>query len=152
MASALSLLRSVPLGPEWDGLLRSWLQFEQDAGFDDGPRLGTRHRPHLIADWIQRARKPTYKCEIKNVDKFAGEFDTWWRGLQPDWRLDDASNLLRRDGDDWECLRCPGVNGLLSVLAALFFWGCHAQRGAAPFKVRWLTALRDVSYVIGRLL
>ncbi|KJA18011.1 hypothetical protein HYPSUDRAFT_205740 [Hypholoma sublateritium FD-334 SS-4] len=152
VVNALNLLRSTPLGPEWDALVRSWLQFEQSEGFKDGRKLGSRHRPRIVADWIQRARTPKFRPEIKNADKFIDEFDTWWRTLQPAWRLDSASDLLTRDGDDWGCLRCSGVNGLLSVLAALFFWGCHAQSGAATFKSRWLEALEDVSYAITNLI
>lgn len=152
VSKALALLQSEPLGPEWDGLVRSWLQFEQDAGLESGHKLGSQRRPRVVGDWIQRARTPKFRPEITNPDQFVEDFDAWWRGLQPDWRLDNASDLLCRDGGDWERLRCAGVNGLLSVLAALFFWGVSAQRGAASFKLRWLAAVEDVSYVIGKLI
>lgn len=151
VTKALSLLQSTPLGSEWDALLRGWLQFEQGTGFEDGPRLGCRRRPRIIADWIQVARKPKFSYEIKDPEKFAEEFNAWWRGLQPDWRLDDVSDLLRRDGEDWECLWCPGTNGLLSVVAALFFWGSRVQHGAPTLKSKWLEALEDVAYAISRL-
>lgn len=152
VVNALRGFPSTSLGPGWDTLLRNWLQFEQDEGYQDCRRLGSRNRPRIIADWIQWARKPTFKHEIKNQDIFAEEFNAWWRGLQPAWRIDNASDLLRRDGDDWTCLRCSGVNGLLSVLAALYFWGCHVQPGTVAFKSRWSEALDDVSYAISKLL
>lgn len=148
---ALSVLQSTPLGPEWDVLLRNWLQFEQNEGFEGSTKLGCRHRPPIISDWIRYARKPNFRSEIKNLSNFIREFDAWWRVLQPAWRHDDDTDLLRRDGEDWECLRCSGVNGLLSVLAALFFWGCHV-RESVTFKSRWSEALEDVSYAVSKLL
>lgn len=150
--NALTLFRSTPLGLEWDALVRDWLQFEESKGFEGSCKLGSRHRPPIVADWIKRARKPDFPYEIKNLDKFVNEFNAWWRVLQPAWRLDDVSDLLRRDGEDWDRLRCSGVNGLVSVLAALFFWGNHAQRGAVVLNSRWLEALEDVSYAISKLI
>lgn len=150
--NALALFRSIALGPEWDALVRDWLHFEEGEGFEGSCKLGSQHRPPIVADWIKRARKPDFPYEIKNLDKFVNGFNAWWRVLQPTWRLDDASDLLRRDGEDWGRLRCSGVNGLVSVLAALFFWGSHAQRGAAMLKSRWREALEDVSYAISKLM
>ncbi|KJA13205.1 hypothetical protein HYPSUDRAFT_151852, partial [Hypholoma sublateritium FD-334 SS-4] len=116
--TCLELFRSIALGSEWDALLSNWVAFELGLGFQGPMKLGMKNRPRIVADWIQRARTPTFRAEIKN---------------------------------DWECLRRPGINGLLSVIAALFFWGCTAQK-LPNAGVAWLEAVDDVSYSIAQLL
>lgn len=152
VTDALKFLQSVALGLEWDALLASWFAFEQGSGFEGSVRLGTRSRPRVVGEWIKYARTDTFRHEIKNVSSFANEFNTWWASLQPAWRTDDASRVLRRDDGDWECLRRPGLNGLLSILAGLFFWGCAVQKSTATARSAWLDAVDDVSYSIAQLL
>jgi len=49
------------------------------------------------------------------------------------------------DGD-WEVLRRPGVNGILSVMAGLFFWGV-ALRGKGS-REGWNNAVSDCTVVL----
>ncbi len=126
--------------------------FEKGSADRSSARLGAQSRPQAVTDWIRRARLNTYNPQINSVATFAKEFNAWWASLQPAWRTDGGRGVLRRDGEDWECLRCSGINGLLSVLAALFFWGCAVQKSKAATKSAWLRALDDVSYSITQLL
>lgn len=151
-AVSLQLFCSITLGSEWDALLSNWVKFEEASGYQDGLRLGTKNRPRAIADWIQNARKPTFRPEIKNIGSFSVQFNAWWTSLQPDWRTNGPDTVLLRDGEDWECLRRPGLNGLLSVIAALFFWGRAMQKLPADAGATWLEAVDDVSYSIAQLL
>ncbi len=61
--------------------------------------------------------------------------------MQPSWRTNNNNN--GETSGDWEKIRRPGVNGLLSVMAALFFWGDVTGRA----DEQWLEALKDVLYV-----
>ncbi|KJA26036.1 hypothetical protein HYPSUDRAFT_133378, partial [Hypholoma sublateritium FD-334 SS-4] len=129
VTNALELLRSEDFGEEWDSLIVAWLKFEGKSGYQGSAKLGTHHRPRVIADWIQRARSPKYRPEVKNINTLAADFIAWWKGI-----------------------RRPGINGLLSIVAGLFFWG-HAIRDAKPVaKERWLESVNDVSFVIAQLL
>lgn len=149
--ASLQRFRSIALGSEWDALLSNWIKFELELGFEGRTRLGAKYRPRVITDWIQWGRSPTFRAEIKNIASFSTEFNTWWTSLQPDWRSNGPNAVLLRDGEDWECLRRPGINGLLSVIAGLFFWGCAVQK-LHNTNVAWLEAVDDVSYSITQLL
>lgn len=151
VVNALELLRSEAFGEEWDSLLVAWLRFEDGSGYQGSTKLGTRHRPSFIGDWIKNYRTPTYRPEIKNIGAFATDFIAWWQSLQPKWRIDNARTNANGDVS-WEEIRRPGVNGLLSVLAGLFLWG-RAIRNAKPAaKKHWLESVNDVSFVITQLL
>ena len=149
VSNATTLFKSTNLGSEWDLLLSTWLEFEERAGFDSSARLGAQHRPRAIADWIQRARPATFRPEIKDEKEFAAAFSSWWQNLQPEWRRVENNNGPQED-EDWDAIRCSGVNGLVSVVAALFFWGSAIQD--RPTQTTWLEAVKDVSYVLHQLL
>jgi len=52
---------------------------------------------------------------------------------------------------DWEELKKPGLNGILSVMAGLFYWGRIAQRNAKQCKA-WAADVEDCSFVLRQLL
>lgn len=54
-----------------------------------------------------------------------------------------------RAAGNWEVLRCAGQNGLVSVLAALCFWGLAAFDDDA--RDAWTTALNNIFYAILQL-
>ncbi len=134
VSKALELFQSTSLGPEWDNLVSSWLRFEQTAECVGVSKLGTQNRPPAVGEWIQRARSPTFHPNIDNLEIYSSNFSAWWRSLQPAWRLDGATDLLRRSEGDWTHLQRSGVNGLLSVVAGLFFWGSAVHRNAVGSK------------------
>lgn len=156
VSNALTVLQSTHLGSEWDLLITKWLAFEQTTGYDrGGEKLGTQNRPRIIADWIKNGRSPKFHPEIKDVGVLSAGVIAWWRGLQPDWRIDsngDANSALCREGGSWEHIRRPGVNGLLSVIAALFFWGGAAQNAPGLSGRAWLEVLDDIGHVLDQLL
>lgn len=58
---------------------------------------------------------------------------------------------LNCDGDgDFEELRKPGVNGLLSVLASLYFWGMAVKDSGKKSK-KWVQSVEDCTYVLRSL-
>ena len=151
VSKSLDLFRSTSLGPEWDELVAGWLHFERTTEFMGVSKLGHQNRPPAIGDWIQRARSPTFHPNIVDLGTYSSNFDAWWRSVQPYWRMDPYSNRLLRDGDDFERIRLIGPNGLVSVIAALFFWG-HKIQGSTARKSIWKERLGDVAYIIAHLI
>lgn len=152
VVNALELFQTTELGDKWVRLVRAWLKFEQNAKFKANGRLGTQHRPTHVHDWIQRARPASYHPEIEDLKKYATDFSAWWQSLQPYWRAsDDVNRDIPRAREEWGDIWRAGINGLLSVTAALFFWG-HATRGqSSSAQSAWLNALDDVIYVLDQL-
>ncbi len=150
LENARTLFKSENLGSEWDLLCSNWLKFEEDFQFQGTGKLGCQRRPWVITGWIQRARSPTYRPDIDDVNGFEADFHVWWQSLQPEWRRVDTAKKSKQPEGDWDCIRQSGPNGLLSVVAALFFWGGAVQNTSA--RTAWLEALTDVSYVLEQLL
>lgn len=150
ISSALGMLRAEALGAPWDEIVRLWEAFEVQNGAANVGRIGATRRPTCVADWIQRARAPAYRPSITNFKKFSSDFFAWWAAIQPDWRRDGDSALLRQSGDMSDISR-SGVNGLLSVLAALFFWGTALGENR-EVDGDWKAAVEDVDWVLRELL
>lgn len=140
------MLRSESLGETWAEAVSFWERFEIAQEFEASLKLGTAHRPPIVAQWIQRARSQTYRPEIRNVDELALKFSAWWRSLQPEWRVAGDGPPARGSGS-WDVLRRSGANGLLSVMAALFFWGSSTGGEGTS----WTEAVEDVLYALQEL-
>jgi len=71
-----------------------------------------------------------------------------WLSLQPKWRLSKNGEILtwKMDGD-LDGPRKPGLNGLLGVLAALFYWGRIAQNNKKQHK-GWVAHVEDCILVL----
>jgi hypothetical protein len=145
--TALVMLQKKDLGHEWARLVHSWAAFEVSAGHNDTD-LGKANRPKLIGDWIQRKRSPTWRPPIENVDAYGEQFTKWWFGLQPEWRRsEDGKVLVESVAGDWSAMKRSGKNGLLSVLAALFYWGLNAE-DKTDIRKKWCLAVADCQTVI----
>ncbi|THU86881.1 hypothetical protein K435DRAFT_563020, partial [Dendrothele bispora CBS 962.96] len=85
-------------------------------------------RPGAVGDWIARARNPDWRPPAKDEIHYRQQFKTWYNAIQPDWRtLEDSEGYkwIRADSDgtrDWSDLSRSGQNGVMNVVAALFFW------------------------------
>ncbi|PPR04509.1 hypothetical protein CVT24_013115 [Panaeolus cyanescens] len=138
------------LGDDWVRLVDAWSVFQRKAGFEEDRRLPTKNRPTVIKDWIARARNPLYRPDIRNIGEYEASFDAWWSSMQPDWRLERGKvNRDLVDGD-WSDLRLPGLNGLVSVVAALFYWGL-AVNGNKTRTVAWQKSVRDCTTALQHL-
>lgn len=147
---SFAMLSSKDLGGEWGLLVAAWARYENEGGLPLGLKLGTKNRPVAVKDWIQRARSPSWRPTIVSISSYAAEFTLWWQGLQPEWRILKGGRLLRVAGGDWQVLKRPGVNGLVSVMAGLFFWGFEVCDSSN--KSEWLEMVVDVEYAISQLL
>jgi len=111
------------------------------------------NRPPQIEWWISRARKRD--PVISDISKFSVSWWSWWIGLQPSWRNIEPSVGTLGDSHrvvtgDWSCLDKPGLNGFLSVVTSLHWWG-KAVSGTDGV-VEWLRAVKDVHWVMSCML
>ncbi|KAG5222179.1 Hrd protein [Salix suchowensis] len=121
---------NLQLGTGWMGLLKAFQRVEAANDYFDPPgriSLATGNRPLEVKWWISRGRKYTVSIE-RPVDDYA---EQWWAG-------GTASNLraplVRPEGvqdvpqvADWTALDKPGVNGFLTVVATLAWWGAKLK-------------------------
>ncbi|KAF9550943.1 hypothetical protein CPC08DRAFT_647741, partial [Agrocybe pediades] len=131
---ALQMIDTDTLGLEWVGLINVWSNFEARHfnSVEKHANLPAKNRPRAVRDWIQRARVPNWRPVIKNLDNFKNDVLGWWSFLQGA----DASGVPR-----------PGVNGNLSLLAALFFWGEEMAKtgGTVEQKAKWTELVKDLT-------
>jgi len=143
------MLEDGDLGPSWNQLVKAWAAFEAKSDFKELKKLSTTNRPSAVKSWIQRARTSAWRPVISNLADYESEFTAWWSSLQPEWRKSSSGKILfsKVDGD-WEVLRRPGLNGILSVMAALFFWGVALQEDSCT---GWNDAVSDCLIVLTAL-
>lgn len=148
---SLGLLCHHDLGSQWQSLVVLWAVREEQADFVEQDMLSAKGRPLTIGQWIKSARPSKWSSKIDDVHAFEEKFRSWWNHLQPEWRMAGAGDRLERDGDDWDCLRdcSTGANGLLSVVAALYFWGSSTLTRSQ--RNTWEAAVDDVLYVLQQL-
>jgi len=122
------MLTAGNLGDRWTNVVNTWVLFERKEINLKPAVLGSAHRPPAVHDWIQRARSALYRPAIASVDRFETSYKLWWASLQPDWRVDASGEVtFAKTSGDWDVIRKPGRNGILSVTAALFFWGIKVK-------------------------
>ncbi|KAJ6457182.1 hypothetical protein C8R47DRAFT_995805 [Mycena vitilis] len=143
------------MSSEWIGgvfveVLRSWVEVEQKHDFDFGnSKLGSTSRPGEVSEWIRDGRE--HARTVKNTKTFESKWWKWWGSLQPKWRalLVDAAPPPPPEGADWAVLDVPGQNGMLTVVATLYWWGCaEKRRGESARSEGWERAATDVAFVL----
>ena len=136
-------------GQGWVDLVRLWVKFEQEQGFEEKGKLATADCPDAILQWKKRARSSTWRPDIPNVASFEREFRTWWISLQPTWRVSEGTIIAGGRGD-WDILRKSGQNGLVCVLVGLFYWGTAVQDNENGRK-GWAEHVEDCVFVLRQL-
>jgi hypothetical protein len=141
-----------PFGDQWAELLKLWSAFEKKEAFTERKKLSPDSRPPCVLEWISRGRPTTWRPVIASIPAFEKSFNAWWSILQPDWRMNDNGSIAFSTVDgDWEKLRKPGLNGIHSVVVALFFWGCKVQGRTTKYS-QWASSVEDCILVIRKLL
>ena len=150
--AAISMLEGEKgLGTTWAKLVKAWAAFEDGAGYEGTKKLLTTHRPDAIKAWIGRARSPTWRPIIPDTSAYESEYMLWWTAIQPLWRKgSDGSLIFSKVDGDWGVLQRPGLNGMLSVMAGLLFWGV-ALRDSSNARKGWNRAVSDCLIVINSL-
>ena len=75
--------------------------------------------------------------------------DEWWSAIQPDWRLQDGRLVRERVAGDWESLRLPGINGVVSIVVALFYWGLEVLEDGRG-QSRWVSTVEECRDAFGQ--
>jgi hypothetical protein len=153
-SNSLSMLQAnePPLGDRWAELTRLWSKFEEKEGFKQRKKLGTKAHPPFIAEWIRNARSPTGAPRSRTFlpsrrPSMHGGKDCNQSGELSEDRL----TILDKTDGDWDQLRRPGLNGILSIMACLFYWGCKAQ-GNMKHCAGWASAVEDCILVLGQVI
>ncbi|KAF8989942.1 hypothetical protein BDZ89DRAFT_914450, partial [Hymenopellis radicata] len=146
-------LNSYDLGRGWTSLLRSWLHLEEAMEYANGKAIPTlKKRPVAVSDWLQRARSPSWSPDSYDAYTASREFWSWWAALQPKWRAVTVDQTPFREvhrpnaaGQSWGSLQTSGINGSLSILASLAWWG-KACDGNVLASGEWDFAVADVQW------
>jgi hypothetical protein len=131
--SALSMFQAdeTRLGLRWMELVAVWVDFEVKERYKERKKLSPCGRPSAVEEWIKRARSQTWRPVIVDLAVFERAFNLWWTEL-----------ALGGNAGGWVNLRKAGLNGLVSLLAALFFWGLRV-RDSSVDRIRWSAAVDD---------
>lgn len=147
LVNAVSMLSAGDLGAEWLRLVQAWVKFELEQGSNAGSKLNSAQRPIAVAEWMKRKRSSTWRPLVGDVVAYGTMHMDWWHSLQPSWRLREDGTIDEEVvAGDWAELRKPGVNGILSVLASLFYWGVNVK-GRKDAK-GWSLAVCDCLYCL----
>ncbi|KAJ7058988.1 hypothetical protein C8F01DRAFT_1085448 [Mycena amicta] len=137
-------------------LLEAFLAFERAHGWSDGEKaLSATGRPKQVKDWIRADRKATARL-TKLHKRYDEEFWIWWKVLQPQWRKAKtdwpAMDAVQKgnEGESWTTLRVPGKNGLVSVVASLYWWGRDGVLKEGPVP-EWSRAVKDVTWALHQM-
>jgi hypothetical protein len=120
---------------------------EADCIFIYKQNLPTKNRPQKISNWIKSKKKDT--VPLVKPGAYGKRFLTWWRLLQPSWRIDGNSLVSSApEAENWEGLRKGGTAGFYVVVIGLSWWikSQLKERDA----VAW-TAVDDISWVIQQM-
>ncbi len=108
------------------------------------------------------------KKGVDPVEDFQTKYWAWWSLVQPDFRLrNNEDELLVRDENgrvdrstdsDWGVMKKSGVNGWVSIVAALCFWywlvlkmcvdGYREKAAAKRAQEDWVSAVEDAYFVL----
>ncbi|KAG6905110.1 hypothetical protein DXG01_004810 [Tephrocybe rancida] len=122
--SALEMLQTEDLGPQWRKLLLGWVDFKVKALFANAAPLPPGGRPTCVSVWIQRAHSSKWHPTV-DIDTIKASFKGWFKVIHP---------IICRSGK----------NGFLSILTALFFWA-HGLLEEDSNGVSWDKVVADVS-------
>ena len=146
------MLQAQDFGAPWFALIRAWVDFEVRHEFKEVVKLGAKHRPACVGEWMQCRRSTTWRPPLTGSLAYEAKFMKWWTGLQPKWRLlDDGEIDFSAVEGDLDELRRPGLRGLVSVLVGLFYWALELKSENKGHE-QWLIAVADCRLVCGHLL
>ena len=146
------MITKVDLGCHFDALIAVWTRLEYASRFEHSPnKLSTKGRPAQVGVWVAAGRGKRVPPVVTDVAAYAAQWGLWWDVLQPKWRKQDgkgawiAGGEYGGTGQDWGPLYVWGVNGTLTLLASLYFWGCAVTD---PDLLVWEAAVCDVTWML----
>ncbi|KAJ7454349.1 hypothetical protein B0H11DRAFT_1740517 [Mycena galericulata] len=151
---ARAAITKVDLGAHYDALIAAWTRMEAASRFENGPtNLPSKGRPKEVGTWIAGGRgKRGKEPVVTDPTRYAAEWQAWWDYLQPEWRKKGEDGKWIWEGgytkdQEWGRLMQWGVNGNLTVVASLYFWGCSVVDDPVG-QVAWDAAACDVGWML----
>ncbi|KAK0496499.1 hypothetical protein EDD18DRAFT_1353272 [Armillaria luteobubalina] len=134
MIDALELLG------QWSMITMYLTLLEGRNGWDlNNPKsdvLALTLRPDWLSHWIQCGQKAVPHCQLKDLTMMNEEWWAFWKSLQPAWRdihgvKGPLSASCRGSAvrGEWGEMSKHGVNGVITTVAGLVFWGLLALGG-----------------------
>ncbi|KAF7797721.1 hypothetical protein EIP86_008921 [Pleurotus ostreatoroseus] len=132
-------------GLPWVSCVNSLVAIEQNSD-PSKAKLSTVDRPGEFDQWFKKGRHSTFVKVSPFV--FGRQFLLWWRGLQPESRVDESGTLVKCQvpAEEWAALRRTGQNGFFLVLLGLAWWRSSADSEAD--RVGWDGVVDDVFWVL----
>lgn len=163
LTEVLSSLVGVDIGPQYNHLIKLLVELEMMHNFNgkNGLRLAKTSRPAEVGKWINTGRRSRSSVvKIADISKYATSWWHWWKSLQPKWRKYDNEGMPigvvpQGEVEDWSGLLVPGVNGLVSVVASLYWWGYTVTMVKGKTKgdgKGWDEAVADCGWVLEQLI
>ncbi|KAK7019608.1 hypothetical protein R3P38DRAFT_3199258 [Favolaschia claudopus] len=145
-------MTQVDLGCHYFALVAAWIRLEAASRFEHSPtNLPAKFRPKQVGTWIANSRRGPLPA-VKDPVRYAKDWQTWWDSLQPAWRARESTgewSITRgygQNGREWGPLYHWGVNGVLSVVASLCFWG-RAVGTDNVLRGAWEAAVLDAVWM-----
>ncbi|KAF8184270.1 hypothetical protein K438DRAFT_1549628, partial [Mycena galopus ATCC 62051] len=133
------------MGAQWAELVGMWWVLEEAQKFTTSTKSHpTTNRPKAVGAWVKNARKGV--PQIPSTEEMEEQWWTWWKGINPSWRVRDGE--LKQVGDgSWDDLRCPGQNGFLNIIVCLKWW----HLGMETPSDGWTRAVADVKWMLTKM-
>ncbi|KAJ7790915.1 hypothetical protein B0H14DRAFT_2396096 [Mycena olivaceomarginata] len=110
-----------------------------------------KHRPKQVTAWIGGRR--TARPDVADPVEYTAQWQMWWDSLQPAWRRRESDGTWSttggygEGGQEWGPLYQWGVNGILSLVASLYFWGCAVYE-QVELQTQWEQAISNVVWML----
>ncbi|KAJ7145440.1 hypothetical protein C8R43DRAFT_890497 [Mycena crocata] len=149
-------MTKVDLGCHFQALLTAWTRIKDASRFEHGPQnLSSSGRPTELKTWIAyKWGKTGPNPIVTDPSAYTSKWQGWWDTLQPAWREKDdtgvwvAQGAYGPDGKEWGELYRWGVNGTLTIVAYLYFWGIAVINDTGDLKPAWVAAVNDVCWTL----
>ncbi|KAJ7136478.1 hypothetical protein C8R43DRAFT_1132379 [Mycena crocata] len=155
-----ALERGKHWGIEWARCVRNFFDFEASHGYDEngGESVPMSGRPEAVQRWKARQRLWFSPMTITDIGAegqdgtFAADWWNWWRGMQPEER-EWIGGMLTCPSTEWTEMRTYfGRNGLLQVMATLWWWGSAVGDDDPLGRMNWSSAVEDVAWAFEEML
>ncbi|KAJ7702594.1 hypothetical protein B0H16DRAFT_1347527, partial [Mycena metata] len=170
--STYAQISKVQVGGVFNSLLASYTELERCYGWKKGggnSSLGKKDdRPSQLSQWVgvgrgsRGGKMATDGPEIPSLAIYGTKWWNWWGTLQPEWREAAVGKPGRfsrtsyppKTPENWVKLRLPGPNGMLGVVATLYWWGKKLKEGGGQREDEedWVEAVRDAKWMMNGLL
>jgi hypothetical protein len=149
-------MTKVELGCHFHALIAAWVWVEAASRYEQGPsKLSTINRPVQVKNWIAKERgKQPCDTSVPDPVAYAAGWQVWWDSLQPAWRTKDAegawsvSSDYGDGGKEWGPLFQWGQNGILNIVASLYFWGVAVRESTPELQSVWEECVLDVVWML----